>query len=57
MSPHPDAMEWVVHGLDIGYGLACLWFAVVAVHAVAAEVRLRRRLGAPLFGPLPAREA
>lgn len=54
MSPHPELMEWVVHGLDLGYGLACLAFLAVAARAVAAEVRMRRRLGAPLFGPLPA---
>jgi len=53
MSAYPDLVERVVHGLDLAYGIACLAFLVVAVRAVVTEIRMRRRLGAPLFGALP----
>jgi hypothetical protein len=53
MSPNPDLAEWVVHWLDLSYGVACVLFLAVAAWALAAEVRARRRARVSLFGPWP----
>ena len=57
MSPNPDLAEWVVHWLDLSYGLACALFLGVAAWALAVEVRARRRARVPLFGPWPGGKA
>ena len=51
MSASPDAAEFLVHCLDLSYGVACAAFLLVALWAVAAELLERRRLHAPLTGP------
>jgi hypothetical protein len=50
MSAHPDLAEWIVHYLDVSYGVACAVFLGVAAWAVASEIRARRRAHLPLFG-------
>ena len=46
-----DVAEFLVHVLDLSYGVSCAAFVVVALWAVAAEILERRRLHAPLTGP------